>query len=312
MKYFLLTLFALFYTISCTPKALDNIGGTVIECRFTDIGQGKESPSDILKILTDRLKYQKRATNPTVIYNDTTGVFRIEIPGVTDVNVAQLVSHGRMSVCEVYTVSDVESAIDKALSDTLFQQVDFSLDRTIYSANVFLTGVKQSDQLLIDSFLESSRGSLGFPPNLIFCWGWDVEYDSPVAERYTLYMIKDIADNIDLVATHKSSSIEKYGPASYESIGIKLNDLGAEKFAQLTERNIGFPLAIVGDNRVLSAPNVMSKIERGSLVISGAFSKNYLEGLLGLLNSGVIESDAEIISVDVKGDKEAKIKRPRV
>lgn len=310
MKYYFLTLFALLCTVSCSmhPKTVDNIGGTIIECRFSDMEQNGESPSQILEILNSRLKYQKRATTPTVAYNDTTGIFRIEIPGVTDVDAEQLVSQGQLSICEVYKIPDVEDAVRRTLSDTLLQQyIDPSFHPASFSGNAFLGGVRDKDIHLIDSLLASKRSIFGFPHNIKFCWSWDVEDD--MVSGYLLYMVKMTDHNIDLIATHKSSGIEKNSYNSHESVNLKLNDLGATKFSQMTERNIGRSLAIVADGRVLSAPTVMNKIEGGRLIISGAFSKSYLEGLLGLLNSSVIKSDAEIISVIVKGDREKKLKR---
>lgn len=286
------------------PKTVDNIGGTIIECTFTDMEQNGETPNHILEILNTRLRYLKRATTPTVAYNDTTGIFRIEIPGVTDINAEQLISHGRMSICEVYSIPEVQSAVAKALSDTLLQQyLNNSFSTFPSSGNILLGAIEEKNKRQIDSFLKANRSSLGFPHNLSFCWSWDMD-DDGFSSRYLLYMIKMTANNIDLNITHKSSGIEQNSYNSHESVNLKLNDLGAAKFSQMTERNIGRPLAIVADGRVLSAPTVMNKIEGGSLTISGAFTKSYLEGLLGLLNSGVIKSNAEIISVIVKGDRE--------
>jgi len=68
-------------------------------------------------------------------------------------------------------------------------------------------------------------------------------------------------------------------------VQFSFNDEGADKFYELTSKNIGRQLAIVLDNEVISAPNVESAI-RGTGSITGKFSGNEAKKLASLLKSG--------------------------
>jgi len=66
---------------------------------------------------------------------------------------------------------------------------------------------------------------------------------------------------------------------------FSFNDEGADKFHELTSKNIGRQLAIVLDNEVISAPRVESAI-RGSGSITGNFTSQDAKQLAYLLKSG--------------------------
>jgi len=52
-------------------------------------------------------------------------------------------------------------------------------------------------------------------------------------------------------------------------ITIRLNKEGAQKFYELTKKNIGRPIAIVIDKYIVSMPNVSSEIPNGRIILSG-------------------------------------------
>ena len=68
-------------------------------------------------------------------------------------------------------------------------------------------------------------------------------------------------------------------------VQFSFNDEGADKFYELTSKNIGRQLAIVLDNEVISAPKVESAI-RGTGSITGTFSGAEAKKLAYLLKSG--------------------------
>lgn len=68
-------------------------------------------------------------------------------------------------------------------------------------------------------------------------------------------------------------------------VQFSFNEEGAEKFHELTSRNIGKNLAIVLDNEVISAPVIQSAI-RGTGSITGRFTNAEVKTLAYLLKSG--------------------------
>ncbi len=79
------------------------------------------------------------------------------------------------------------------------------------------------------------------------------------------------------------------------AVSIEFSDEGAELFAQLTEKNIGKPLAILLDYQVVSAPIVQDKITGGSAQISGEFSLEEVKALSIQLNAGALPVPIELV-----------------
>lgn len=79
----------------------------------------------------------------------------------------------------------------------------------------------------------------------------------------------------------------QYGQDGFEPIvSFALNDVGAEKFYQLTSKHYGRSLAIVLDGLVISAPRISEPISGGQGRISGGFTPESSRELALLLQSG--------------------------
>jgi preprotein translocase subunit SecD len=71
-------------------------------------------------------------------------------------------------------------------------------------------------------------------------------------------------------------------------VSFTLNGEGARKFGDATTKLVGRQLAIVLDNRVISAPTVQNAITGGSGVITGNFTADEAKNLAVVLNSGAL------------------------
>ena len=69
---------------------------------------------------------------------------------------------------------------------------------------------------------------------------------------------------------------------------ISFDDAGARKFALLTQANVGNPLAIVLDGKVLSAPIINEPILGGNAQISGGFTQDAANQMAIALRSGAL------------------------
>ena len=78
-------------------------------------------------------------------------------------------------------------------------------------------------------------------------------------------------------------------------VQFKLSDAGAKIFADITARNKGRALAIVMDNKVISAPVINEAIPSGSGVISGNFDAESANELAVLLRSGALPTQLKIV-----------------
>jgi preprotein translocase subunit SecD len=79
------------------------------------------------------------------------------------------------------------------------------------------------------------------------------------------------------------------------TVGLEFSPQGAEKFAAITRENIGKPLAIFLDDRLLMAPVVQTEIKDGKAVITGNFSIDEAKNLTIQLNAGALPIPIKII-----------------
>ena len=74
-----------------------------------------------------------------------------------------------------------------------------------------------------------------------------------------------------------------------------LDRLGAQKFGKATTENVGKRLAIVLDDKIISAPSIREPITGGSGTISGSFSFQQATDLALLLRSGALPTPIKIV-----------------
>ncbi|MEN6349049.1 MAG: protein translocase subunit SecD [Syntrophomonas sp.] len=78
-------------------------------------------------------------------------------------------------------------------------------------------------------------------------------------------------------------------------VNIEFDKTGTQLFADATAANVGKPLAIVIDGKVISAPTVKEPIPDGSASISGNFTAKEAENLAVLLRSGALPVSFKIL-----------------
>lgn len=79
-------------------------------------------------------------------------------------------------------------------------------------------------------------------------------------------------------------------------VTLEFNDEGQKLFGEITERNVGKPVAIFLDGSPLSIPKVQEPIKSGKAVITGQFSIKEAKELARRLSAGALPVPIEIIS----------------
>jgi preprotein translocase subunit SecD len=85
----------------------------------------------------------------------------------------------------------------------------------------------------------------------------------------------------------KDARVSQGGQFGEPVVAFNLNPEGAEKFSNLTGSNIGKPLAIILDGRLMSAPRINARI-RDSGIIEGGFTPESAKDLALVLRSGAL------------------------
>jgi len=84
-------------------------------------------------------------------------------------------------------------------------------------------------------------------------------------------------------------------------VSFRFDSVGARRFAEVTQRSVGLPFAIVLDNKVLSAPVIREPILGGSGQISGNFTVAEANDLAVLLRAGALPAPLKVIEERVVG-----------
>jgi protein-export SecD/SecF family membrane protein len=110
----------------------------------------------------------------------------------------------------------------------------------------------------------------------------------------------------DFVPTPLTGRYLKRAQVGFDQVGnpivlLEFNDEGAKIFAELTEKNVGKPLAIFLDGKLISAPTVREKIPSGKAEITGKFTLQEAKELVRNLNAGALPVPIELVSYQIIG-----------
>ncbi|MEK9178501.1 MAG: protein translocase subunit SecD [Patescibacteria group bacterium] len=99
----------------------------------------------------------------------------------------------------------------------------------------------------------------------------------------------------------KSSSVVFDPNDGKPQVQLRFTDQGVKKFADITKRNVGKPVAIVLDSVVISAPVVEGYIPSGDAVITGSFTSEEAKALSTQLNAGALPVSLSVLEQHVIG-----------
>ena len=106
--------------------------------------------------------------------------------------------------------------------------------------------------------------------------------------RTALLEFKDVSGKTVLTGKDLKDAKAQISQGNQSVVGLEFSDEGGKKFADLTARNIGKPIAIVLDGEVLTNPVVQEAITGGRAQISGSRTMEEAEHLAILLRSGCL------------------------
>lgn len=79
-------------------------------------------------------------------------------------------------------------------------------------------------------------------------------------------------------------------------VSLEFNDEGAELFADITERNVGRPLAIFLDNQLIEMPTVQERIPGGRAQITGGYTYDEARGMVERFNAGALPAPISLVN----------------
>ncbi|MBA2248868.1 MAG: protein translocase subunit SecDF [Chitinophagaceae bacterium] len=287
------------------------------------------------KILLNRID-QFGVAQPNINLDETKGIISVELPGVQDADRVRklLQASAHLQFWEVYSIGDIGKNIedaDKALqgylngvspdsakvTDTtkkisandkpLINTIHFigpqqdKNGKPIYSS--MLANVELKDTGKVNQYLNLEVVKNNFPADVKFLYGLE-EKDEKSSRRYfSLYAIKTIfgSDKAKLEGEGVEDSHQDYDERGRPAIKMQMTPAGSRIWAKMTGDNVNKPIAIVLDDVVYSAPNVIGAIDGGNSEISGNFSIVEAQDLANILKSGKLDAPAKIVQSQVVG-----------
>lgn len=108
--------------------------------------------------------------------------------------------------------------------------------------------------------------------------------------------------NTELTGKYLDTARVQFDPNDNSpEVSLEFDSEGAALFEQITERNVGKPVAIFLDGYPISVPNVNEKITGGKAVISGSFNIKEAKLLAQRLNAGALPVPINLINQQTVG-----------
>ena len=169
-----------------------------------------------------------------------------------------------------------------------------------YSA---IATVEQKDTSIANQYLAMDIVKNNFPSNIKFLYGLGQRNDKTGERYFDLYAIKTVpgTDKAKLEGEGVEDSKADYDEHGRPAIKMTMTPTGSRTWARLTADNVNKPIAIVLDDIVYSAPNVMGVIEGGNSEISGNFTVQEAQDLASILKIGKIDAPAKIVQEQIVG-----------
>jgi preprotein translocase subunit SecD len=152
----------------------------------------------------------------------------------------------------------------------------------IGNAGAIIGCTTEPEVVKVNNYLKT----LGVEKKCKFAWSQDFDKSS-----ICLYALKTGEGNGPIITgTDVESAV-----CTQDRITIKLKSIAAGVFAEATKRNLGSALAILLDDKVISAPRVMSEITGGEIEISGRFTKFEAGYIAALINNGILPVSFSVV-----------------
>ncbi len=183
------------------------------------------------------------------------------------------------------------NTIDKYIS--FFSPGQNEQGQVVYPASIGNVQIKDTAQVRI--YLNELKAN--FPFDVQWAYGTpEKDNKGRTAKEVALYALKTYGRTQaklegDAIADARQD-FDQYGKVE---VRMDMKNFGATIWKKMTEENVGKPIAIVLDNIVYSAPNVINAIPNGTSTISGGFDQQEAQDLANILKAGKLPAPAKIV-----------------
>ncbi len=202
------------------------------------------------------------------------------------------------------TGAAAQPAQQDAAAQALAEKEHPLLARLSLQPNGCIVGIAQKRDLdKLTEMFNSPEAKQTLPGDLRLKWGVKGINDTDAADLYYLYAIRvtERDGRAPLEGDVIVEASDEFDQNGQPSVSMKMNVDGARRWAALTKMNVNKSIAIVLDDNVYSAPNVMNEITGGNSSITGNFTIEDTKDLANVLKSGKMPAPAHIVSEEIVG-----------
>ncbi|MBK7560375.1 MAG: protein translocase subunit SecDF [Chitinophagaceae bacterium] len=162
-----------------------------------------------------------------------------------------------------------------------------------YPAAIGSVSIK--DTALVREYLDELRPN--FPSDAVWAYGIPAkDKKGKSATSVPLYALKTFGRSVaKLEGDAISDARQEFDQYGKVEVRMEMKNFGAVIWKKMTEENVSKPIAIVLDNIVYSAPNVINAIPNGTSSISGSYSQQEASDLANILKAGKLPAPAKIV-----------------
>lgn len=257
--------------------------------------------------------------------------FAEEIAKRTDTSKVAPVIEDSAAVAENVIPNDTNKTVNETLatttppdslsakSDSLTQEDQFKLYPTLRYLQLAIDKTDQgqfwekgsrigvcqlSDTAKLMALIRHPELKSVWPKELKLLWGAKPDMIKGNQQNFiSLYCIKKRknSDLPPLDGGHVTEANQDFDQNGLVQVLMQMDQIGSEKWANLTDENTGKAIAIVMDDYVYSAPMVEGKITGGRSSISGSFTLQEATDLANVLKSGTLPAKAQIVDEVIVG-----------
>ncbi|MGN6495160.1 MAG: protein translocase subunit SecDF [Agriterribacter sp.] len=257
--------------------------------RGNDIAQSFMQAEDMLKKIKGG---DTKATSDTAAKADTTKVAAAPAAGTDTTKTLSL----NEATAKTDTTKTAGVAAPVAPTHTIL-----GLLMQAQQGDAALAYVQTKDTAQLNENLELA-GDV-FPGNVRFLYGIPPRGNTGASSGVLpLYAVKTNEDGkAPLEGNDVEESTISYDERGRPAVSLRMTKQGTKKWGDLTSANVNKPVAIVLDNVVYSAPNVINPILDGNSQISGSFTVEEASDLANILQSGQLAAPARIVHEQLVG-----------
>ena len=176
-----------------------------------------------------------------------------------------------------------------------------------HGANPIIGYFLPTDTAAVNAMLRTPAAVDILPPGIALRWAHIPETHNK-SEYYALYALRTNNGKPAMTGDHVVNARADFDSQQNSNVvSMDMDSDGAKEWARVTGDNIGWPVAIVLDDEVYSAPRVNDKITGGSSQITGNFDVQEAQNLANVLKSGKMTARVTPIQEEVIGPSLGKV-----